>query len=481
LELLARTQRWRTDPSLITAAELIESAIVHAREHEAINAARLLARKESGATFLVRKHAGLVLKRTGHEQDVPSDLAVGQQDAVGSWRARTRLHPRDALAWVELALAQVSFGHTDHAFKSMTVALQLAPENRHVLRSAARLFVHTHDPDKAHDLIRRNAATPYDPWLIAAEIALASSAERKPRFFKRGIELLEDGGRLPRQITELAGALGTTFLVDGNRKRGKRMFQRSLADPTGNSLAQAEWATRSYGEILVDEAQLQSSSDANEAMARYLHRTGQFEQALIFVCKWIEEETFSMHPYWSGAAAANILEDYHQAEQLTRRGLEHDPESIPLLYSRVFCIACLDRLDEAERLLGTVPATGENDVNTLIKEANRGLIAFRRGELSKGEAYYRTAIQGFRQQQKTEMEHLARAYLAREAALAGSGNAQNLLAEVESIKVEPVRPEVKRVARSARAILDAARSNAQPLSPNSLSPTGNIERRRVNR
>jgi tetratricopeptide (TPR) repeat protein len=238
------------------------------------------------------------------------------------------------------------------------------------------------------------------------------------------------------------------------------MFQQSLTDPTGNSLAQAEWATRSYGEVLVSESQLQSSSDANEAMARYLHRTGQFEQALVFVSKWIAEEPFSIHPYWSGAAA-NFLEKYGQAEQLARRGLQHDPRSLPLLHSLVFCLACLNHLDEAEQLLGTMPATGGNNIYAMIGEADRGLIAFRRGHLSKGEAHYRAAIQNFRQQQKTEMEHLARAYLAREAARAGSPNAPKLLADVESIiSVGPVRPELKRVTESARALLDVAPSDA---------------------
>ena len=115
----------------------------------------------------------------------------------------------------------------------MAVALQLAPENRHVLRSAARLFVHAHDPERAHDLIRGNAATPYDPWLIAAEIALAAGAERKPKFFKKGIAVLEEGNRMPRQVTELAGALATTFLVDGYRKRESACFSNAWLIPPG--------------------------------------------------------------------------------------------------------------------------------------------------------------------------------------------------------------------------------------------------------
>jgi len=461
-EVVARAEQWRRGPDVVTAAEFVEAAIVHAQETEAVGAAKFLARGSSGATPLVRKHAALVLERTGHDEDVPSDVVVGQEDTAHIWRVRTRLHPQDPLAWVELALAQVSLGHDEQALRSMRVALQLAPEDRHVLRSAARLFVHEHDPERAHDLILKNPATPYDPWLMAAEIALAPGAERRPRFFKAGMATLERDIRLPRQITELAGALGTTFLVDGNRKRAKRLFQQSLTDPTGNSLAQAEWASGSYGEVVVAKSQLQSSSDANEAMARHLFRTGDFEQSLLFVHKWIEEEPFSSHPYWSGAMTAIILEEYEKAEKYTQEGLRHDPKSLPLLNNRIFSLACLGRLDEAEELLDAMPIEAGNDVHVLIGEADRGLIALRRGQVSEGEEHYRRAIAGFRRLQNLEMERLAQAYLAREAVRAGVAHAEKLVADAEKSGAGFLKPAVERVLKSARAMLDARRENRAP-------------------
>ena len=80
-ELLSRAARWRTDPGVITAAELVESAIVHARENEAIDAARFLARERSDATPLVQKQAAIVLKRTGHDRDILSDAVIKQRDS----------------------------------------------------------------------------------------------------------------------------------------------------------------------------------------------------------------------------------------------------------------------------------------------------------------------------------------------------------------------------------------------------------------
>src|SRR5271170_3663699 len=56
--------------------------------------------------------------------------------------------------------------------------------NRHVLRSAARLFFQVRDFERAHDLIRRNESTLGDPWLMAAEVALSGFAERRSTFMK---------------------------------------------------------------------------------------------------------------------------------------------------------------------------------------------------------------------------------------------------------------------------------------------------------
>lgn len=451
-EVVTRLEQWRRAPSVVSATELVEAAIVHAHETEAVNAARFLAQERSCAVPLVRKHAALVLQRTGHEHDIPSDIVFGPQDTAALWRTRTRLHPHDALAWVELALAQVSRGHDDHALRSITVALKLAPKNRHVLRSTARLHVHMNEPDRAYDLIRKNPATPYDPWLLAAEIALAPGAERKSVFFKKGIAMLEEDRRRPRQITELAGALGSTLLEDGNLKRGRRLFQQSMTDPTGNSLAQAEWASGHYRERLVGQAKIQASSDAREAMALHLFRIGNFVRSLDFARQWINEEPYSIRAHLAATVAANLLDDYAAAKELACAGLRYQPMSAELLTNLVFSLACRGQVDEAEARLRTIES--DSEIVALICEADRGLIALRRGETSKGEAHYQKAISGFRRQEHTQLERLAHAYFAREAVRASLPIARKLLDEADKWKTDASMPEVNRVLNTARAMVN---------------------------
>jgi tetratricopeptide (TPR) repeat protein len=289
---------------------------------------------------------------------------------------------------------------------------------------------------------------------LAAEIALAPGANRIPKFLKRGIAVLDENNQYPRQITELAGAVGTTFLLDGNRKRARRLFQQSMADPTGNSLAQAEWVSQAYGEIVVKERQLKTSPDATEAMARHMYRTGDFNQSLAFATRWIEEEPFNNNAYVTAAAVTNILEKYEAADKLARDGLLHDPRSLSLISNRVFSLSCLGKLNEAEDLLRGYLVKADSELMTLVGEADQGLIAFRRGNLSQGEAHYRKAIAGFGRLNAMEPKRLAEAYFAREAVRAGFEDAAKLISEFEKKNVAPVVHTAKRVLDSARAMLE---------------------------
>jgi hypothetical protein len=58
----------------------------------------------------------------------------------------------------------------------------LAPNHRFALRSAARFFLHVGKPDDAQTILRRSEATRRDPWLMAAEIAVSTVADRTPRW-----------------------------------------------------------------------------------------------------------------------------------------------------------------------------------------------------------------------------------------------------------------------------------------------------------
>lgn len=451
-EFRTRMETWRRVPGVVSAAEVVEIALVEGNETEAIAAARALMSDHFSPTPLVRAQARRLLERKGEiEESVSPDVGVPAR-RLRYWRQRTRAYPMDALAWVELARLQFAVGVRDAAVRSMMVARQIAPDNRHVIRSAARMLLHLHQPDVAHDFIRRCGATRFDPWLTAAEIAIASHRNKTPQLFKAGISLIDSGDWRPHQTNELAAAVGTILLNDGYRKRGKRMMMLGLADPTGNTLAQAEWATAKFGDTLLQASTLKTSTDANEARTLRFYRTGQYGKSLESAVEWIDEEPFSNRAHIAATAAASILEDYPRTLELADAGLKFDPKSLSILHNRVYALACSGMMDDAERILESIEKSDEPDH---IAEANRGLIAFRRGHVDDGVRRYRAAIAGFKKVQSAEQERVALSYLAREAVRANAPKAEELLHEAEKTLGNSDSQQARKVLKDARTMLEA--------------------------
>jgi tetratricopeptide (TPR) repeat protein len=424
-----RLRQWRLGPSLVTAAELVESAIVEGKEDMAVAAARRIVFHEPNAVPLVRRQARDLLERTGHARELPDEPVKDDFRPVAHWRGRVRLNPADALAWVELSLSHTIQGNLKHAHRDMRIAMQLAPDNRHVLRSAARLLLHLGRPDEAHDLLLRSPATKGDPWLLAAEISIAEVSARSPKFAKSGRALLESGGILPRQTTELAGALATLDMVDGAHKRSRKLFAKSMIDPTGNALAQAEWATPFAGARLVPAARLDSVQEASEARAFHAYMVQDFEAVAPACEMWATEEPYSIRPFEFGATVAGFAEEYDVAIALAQRGLSMRPGAPKLVNSLVFCLASVGRLDEAERELDAFNWSVEDESSQHVAAANRGLLAFRRGASEEGRAHYKSALEGFQRLGDRGLAAEAKAYLAREESFAGQESAAMAIEE----------------------------------------------------
>jgi hypothetical protein len=449
-----RLERWHLNPGLITAAELVEAAIVEGREHEAVDAARRLVNIDKQAAPLIRENAAKLLQRTGNSGDVPR--AAVNASIARSPRSLTRIHPHDPLAWVELSLQQTIRGAPGAAVRSMQVALGLAPNNRHVLRSAARLFLHQDDPDRALSIVARNAATKTDPWLMASEIALAQVADRPSRFLKIGSSMLGERGIQSRHLTELAGAVATEELVRGNRRKSRRSFIQSLEDPTGSSLAQGEWATESLGGDLVDEAKLDGIFENDEARAFHLYRTDRREDVREACDRWSENDPFSVRPFEFGAATAGSIEDFEVSLAFAEKGLLLRPTLVSLLNAKAFAAASLNRLDLAFEALAKIKPGAGTRLQQLVANANRGLIAFRCGEHEIARTRYAETIEGFRRDGSTENVARAKIYLAREAILARTDDWEDLLKDaretVKKLKDAGPIPVLDRIEKDASEI-----------------------------
>lgn len=428
LEVLASLERYHLHPSLITAAEVVEAALVSGDHVPAVDAARRLLSVDKNAMPLIREQAARLLMRAGLRSEVPQGFLV-KSGGPTSLRSRVRTHSRDALAWVELSLEQTIRGHVPAALRSMSVAAGLAPHNRHVIRSASRLFLHAGDREKAHAVVARNSATPGDPWLIASEIALAEVAERKPRFLKVGQKILEKGGMQSRQITELAGAIGTEELLSGNRRASRRSFRQSMLDPTGNALAQGEWATPEIGDDLIPESFFSSAPEPAEATAMHHFKARDFARIPDACREWAASDPFSIRPFEFACATMGMVEDYRYCIDFALDGLAIRPAAPSLLNAAAFAFASSGEPERAAEYLRQIPSTGLDDHIRFLTAANKGLVAFRTGDVLSGLNAYQEAIEGFKKAGNPYLSARARIYLAREALLAGLPDADRLVEE----------------------------------------------------
>ncbi len=244
-----KLEQWRDDRRIETAADLVTAALVLGRHRDAEDAARFLLLPDGQATEAVKVVAEMVLApedqvgrvRLGELKDIDTEAEVVRL-RIRSLRAQLRDDPRNGLHWVDLSRAYSMLGQHNGSVRAMERALALTRDNRFVLRSAARLFVHIDEPDRAHQVVMRADSTREDPWLLSAEIAVAAVAERKPLLVRQGRHLLAHGDFPPVQTTELSSALATLEMSTGDMKKARRLFRDSLVDPTDNSLAQAGWA-----------------------------------------------------------------------------------------------------------------------------------------------------------------------------------------------------------------------------------------------
>lgn len=424
---------WKRSASVVSASELVTAGLVLGRRNEVREAAEFLLSKGTTATGAVRDIAYYMLHPADPTQFAePLAHSTAQlRRAVRGLRNRLVHYPRNPFTWVDLSRLYTVLGQDTPSIRAIQMALRLAPSNRFVLRSATRLYLHRGEPDIAHELLRRNDATPHDPWLLSAEIAVASIAERTPAFVRKARQTLDSGRYAPGDTTELASALATQEVFDGRTKKARRLFTRSLTDPTENSLAQAEWASKEIAGVVVEQ-ELLSVPRSFEAGALKAFHDAEWHQGLEFSEQWLLDEPFSRRPAAIGSYIASVaLEDFVLAERFARLGLEANRGDLLLMNNLVVALVGQGLVAKARDIFSEIdrPAAEEAVETTLI--ATEGLLTFRLGSIGKGRELYLEALKRRTARQDPRFRALAMIHLAREEFLAGTPRAEESIRAAE--------------------------------------------------
>lgn len=442
------------------AADLVATAYVLKKFDDAKDAAEFLLNQHVHLSNISIDVARRILGTASDNQafetrhDLTSLDRRKSNQKIRESRQATRRDPRNSIEWTDLAREYAVQGFSEKAKKAMDIAIGISPHNRFVLRSAARLYLHLDDSKFAFEILRRSPSTRFDPWLIAAEIAVSEVAKKTSRYAKEGLKFLESASVSPLDLSELASALGTLEISHGNSKKGKKFFRQSLISPNENAVAQVEWASRKYGLFSLDQKYLQVPSTF-EARALVYMQAGNWEGSLREAKHWLTDQPFSSRPASHASfVAASMLEDYFQSEEIARRGLIANPNDEILLNNLAYSLAQQSKVDEAEEVFRKIEYTGLSEDIKIVWNATSGLIHYKKGEPEIGRALYSTAIQIANKTGDKKKRYLATLNLAQEELSLSPSNASDivgpLITEFQNIEDLDLKSILSRIRKKLR-------------------------------
>lgn len=420
-------EAWKENGTRSFAADLVGSAFVLGIPEVSREAAEFLLTPAAGASSTVLALAQQSLsksKAVTSNNLVDTDHRVA---AIRNLRHRLNNEPNNPLMLVDLALHYTVFAQQVPARRAMRRALALAPDDRFVLRSAARLFLHFGSAEEAHRILRESARTQHDPWLMASEISIAALASKNPRSIKRARRIIPSVA--PWHTSELAAAIGTLELNAGSTKAAKRLFAQGLQRPNENALAQIAWAGRT-GVLSGMTTSVILPPLSFEAAAWFQLARGEWRASLESVTRWMADEPFGTRAARLGSfIAATVLEDYPTAAELAEAGLKARAEDPILLNNLAFSLASQNKPTAARAKLDRMTLLSLNTEETILRLATSGLIDFRLGNLAAGREQYRDAVSLARGSRYQEHRIWARLFYAREECALDRPTALTLLDE----------------------------------------------------
>lgn len=414
-DFLIKLADWHEHKSFRYAADLVSSAVVLGRHEEAKEAARYIL-GENKFSAAMAQLARVVLDDSHPLNPFDHYLAPVKHNwmEITAAKLRLRVDPHNALAWIDLGRHYTNAGQISKAAKCVVAALALQPNNRFVLRSAARFYIHRGDAERAHYLLYKSPATQFDPWLLSAEIATASVLEVTPRYMRVARRMIESGHYPPLHTSELLTAIGTLELMSGVRRKARQLFDRALIQPTENAVAQATWTINKGIELNANLLETMSEL-SHEAKAIKLFLESKWQESSMEGQKWLEDQPFSIRPaVHSSYVLSTILEDYSRSVTVLQQSLAANSGDPVLLNNLAFSYLNLGELEKAKEALSQISSASLTDRTEIPFTATSGLLQFRAGVPLLGRELYLKAKLLAEQRSFPKLAAVAIIFLARE-------------------------------------------------------------------
>lgn len=429
-------QAWGEIKNMGSAADLINASFVSDIQNSVVNEAiqYVNSNQEKSSSSLV----GLISKiQSNSDTPVqPSSNSLLEVDidtikefqtlinnksfhkVISRTKNKSKTEIRNPIVWVELARLYTMRGHEQSAETAILAALHLAPNNRFVLRSATRFFIHREKFDKALFYLKKAENLKSDPWLISAHIATSSIMGRFSTLIREGVRLVKSDNYSDYDLTELSSSLGTLEFKDGSFKKAKGLFEKSMKMPNDNSLAQLEWVSKNEHRLQVNPFNFDKVINPFEARALELYERDDWKSAFYNTIKWFLDMPYSKRPILLGSFIADsLLQDKHAAIILCEVGLQANPNDPTLLNNVVYSIATSDNTDKLDyyvRQMKEVDIQSLPNGSKITYQATLGLVALKKGKTELGINLYKQAIQNAKNLRNDYLKNLATANLTKE-------------------------------------------------------------------
>jgi len=303
-------------------------------------------------------------------------------------------HPLNALIWVELARNYMINGQFVKCEKALTIANQLAPNNRYILRCFARFFYHIGEYGKALDVLRRSAIINFDPWVIASEIAISSSLKVKSRNVSLAKRLLQSKNIHPFSLSELASEIATLEGYAGNIKNSKKLFSQALEKANENSFAQAIWASKILVPLDFEKLcsmQIEDAYEGHVYCGIYTH--DDWYQIIRHNISWHKFQPFSSRPISFGSLIYDdLLNDYRSAINLCEEGLKSNYKDFGIHNNLAYSYILNGQGAEAKQVIEQYLSSFKTDREHQFYMAMQGMYEMRFGDIDIGKVFYLKAM-----------------------------------------------------------------------------------------
>ena len=350
-------------------------------------------------------------------------------------RSLLRFNIKNSIAWIVLARNYLLTGEMNKSKKAIEIAMNIAPTNRFIIRSAARFYIHQGNVGRAHYILRNSESVKYDPWILASELAVAQFNKRSSDYIKIARKIVSSNSFSSFEISELNSALATYEIEAGSNKKAREYFIKSLINPNDNSYAQGVWASKEMNNDRLREIirKLNKIPCAYEANARKFRESGNWREAIDSAKLWSREEPYSSHAVsLASYISSACYGEYEESLSLMLGCIPSVRENAVIKNNIAFDYLNLNKISEAEKLLSQ-KITFTNKSNEIAFTATSGLLEYRKGNLQKGRILYNKAISLAQANNKWDYVIQASLYLAREEHRVGTDYCKEIIEYVEKV------------------------------------------------